>query len=43
MELGRVRKITKVSFLIENKDSKDVILKGEASCLLQKEQLATKE
>jgi len=43
VELGRVRKITKVSFLIENKDSKDVILKGEASCLLQKEQLATRE
>lgn len=37
--LGRVRKITKASFTIENKDKGEVVVEGEVSCFLTKEQL----
>ena len=37
--LGRVRKITKANFTIENKDKGEVVVEGEVSCFLTKEQL----
>jgi len=39
VELGRVRKITKASFTIVNKDKREVVVEGEVSCFLSKEQL----
>jgi len=40
--LGRVRKITKAEFVVENKEKGEVVVKGEVSCLLNTEQLNQK-
>ena len=40
--LGRVRKITKAEFSVENIEMGEVLVKGEARCLLSKEQLHKK-
>jgi len=40
--LGRVRKITKAEFVVENKENGEVVVKGEVSCFLNTEQLRQK-
>ena len=39
VELGRVRRLTTAHFTLQDKDSQKVIVRGEASCYLSKEQL----
>ena len=39
VELGRVRRITRAAFSVENKQTGRVVLSGEAGCLLTREQL----
>ena len=39
VELGRVRRITTAHFTLQDRDSGQVLLRGEASCYLSKEQL----
>ena len=43
VEVGKVRKLTKTSFTITNKETSDIILTGSASCMLTSEQLRNKE
>merc|ERR1719209_1077912 len=40
--LGKVRKITKAEFIVENKEKGEVVVKGEVSCFLSKHQLQKK-
>ena len=37
--LGRVRRITKATFTVENMEKGEVVVEGEVSCFLSKEQL----
>lgn len=39
VELGRVRRITKTQFTVEDKHTQEVLVRGEASCYLSKDQL----
>ena len=39
VELGRVRRVTTAQFSLQDRDSGQVLVKGEASCYLSKEQL----
>ena len=39
LEVGRVRRITTVTFTLQDKDSEKVLVTGEASCYLSKAQL----
>lgn len=39
VQLGRVRRVTTAHFTLQDRDSERVLVKGEASCYLSKEQL----
>ena len=39
VEVGRVRKITKTQFRVEDSDTQEVLVRGEASCYLSPDQL----
>ena len=39
VELGRVRRLTKTQFRVEDGDTQEVLVRGEASCFLSPDQL----